>query len=382
MTQVLTEMAKNRDGMRITLARRWSGRLCAVALCGLAFASAPAYAQGQLPPECRRDLDSFNLFLNPNFLRTITRCLSDMMPPGDPSIGEKLMEVEPPVLSTSRDLARVIFGLYRKQRPIGITRAWARSSTGEINRATPICLVLLSGTEPTVFDQATTLPDSIRAAILATEDDDFFYAIMLALGAAVQKGYCDRGARLVFAGHSLGGMETQNVAADLMRQNAGFFISNVITFGSPMTASLPGQVNIQRFTTIGDPIPYTTHFTGTYREVRQIVVDDRTGPARFRAIDDAARERSVALGWVPNPTASIASQAVPAAMFVKWASGALTAHMSYPRTRELERYDSLGAPIGAGITTSLVIHQQRTIGDRVYGFIHTFPAPRLRRGPR
>jgi hypothetical protein len=368
--------------MRITIARRLARCLSVVVLFAVAAcASAPAYAQ-QLPPECRRELDSFNLFLNPNFLRTITRCLSDMMPSGDPSIGEKLMEVEPPVLTTSRDLARVIFGLYQKQRPIGIARAWARSITGEINRAAPICLVLLSGTEPTVFDQATTLPDNIRAAILATEDDDFFYAVMLALGAAVQKGYCDRAARLVFAGHSLGGMEAQNVAATLIRQGAAFSIGNVITFGSPMTAALPTQGHVQRFTTIGDPIPYATHFTGTYRETPQLIVDDRNGPTRIRAIEDAARERQVALGWMPNPTASLASQAVPAAVFVKWIGGALTAHMRYPNVRELERYDSLGAPLSAGTGTSLAIDQQRASGNRVYGLIHTFPAPRMRRAQR
>jgi hypothetical protein len=50
--------------------------------------------------------------------------------------------------------------------------------------------------------------------------------------------------------------------------------------------------------------------------------------------------------------------------------------------RELERYDSLGAPLGAGIGTRLAIDQQRASGNRVYGLIHTSPAPRLRRAPR
>jgi Lipase (class 3) len=363
--------------VRITITRQWARRLCAAVLFPLAaWVSGPAHAEGQLPPECRRDLDAFNLFLNSNFLRTITRCLSEMMPPGDASVGEKLIEVEP-VLVTSRDVARLIFGLYQKQRPIGIARVRARSSAGEIDRAA--CLVLLSGAEPTAFNQATTLPDGIRAAILATEDDDFFYAIMLALGAAVQKGYCDRGARLLFAGHSLGGMEAQNVAADLIRQNAGFTIGNVVTFGSPVTTALPTRLNVQRFTTIGDPIPYATHFTGTYRETPHFIVDDRDGPERTRAIEDAARDRRVALAWISNPTIAAASNA---AVFVKWIGGALTAHMRYPHVRELQNYDSLGVPLKTGVGTSLVIDQQRTAGDRVYGLIHAFPAPRLRRAPR
>lgn len=357
-------------------------QLLTVALAIFALGDAPARAQGQMPRECRRDLNPFNLFNNPNFLGSIARCLSDMMPPGDRAIGEKEMDVEPPVLKTSRDMAQVIFGLYQKLHPIGIARVWTRSSAGEINRAAPICLVVLSGTEPTVFAQATTLPEDMRAAILNTEDDDFFYAIMLALGSAVQKGYCDRGARLVFAGHSLGGMEAQNVAAALIRQNANFYVSNVITFGSPLTATLPGQVNIQRFTTIGDPIPYTTHFTGTYREVRQTVVDDRSGSSRFRAIDEAARERNAALGWVPNPLEPIPTQAVRAGVLAKWLTGAVTAHMQYPNVSELQSYDALGAPISAGITTSLIIDKRRTIGGRTYGFINVFPAPRLRQAAR
>jgi Lipase (class 3) len=354
----------------------------AVTLAMLLLGSAPARAQGQMPSECRRDLNPFNLFNNPNFLSAIARCLSDVMPPGDQSIGEKMMDVEPPVLKTSRDMAQVIFGLYQKQHPIGIARVWTRSSAGDVNHAAPMCLVVLSGTEPTVFAQATTLPEDVRAAILNTEDDDFFYAIMLALGTAVQKGYCDRGARLVLAGHSLGGMEAQNVAANLIRQNANFYVSNIVTFGSPLTAGLPGRVNIQRFTTIGDPIPYTTYFTGTYREVRQTVVDDRTGPPRFRAIDEATRERNAALRSIPNPLDPLPRQIVQTGILGKWLSGSVTAHMQYPNVRELQSYDTLGAPIGSGITTSLVIDNRRTIRGTTYGFIHVFPAPRLRRAAR
>ncbi|MGB7948616.1 MAG: hypothetical protein WCH75_13115, partial [Candidatus Binatia bacterium] len=195
-------------------------------------------------------------------------------------------------------------------------------------------------------------------------------------------GYCDRGARLVFAGHSLGGMEAQNIAAALIRQNANFYLGNVVTFGSPLTAVLPAQVNVRRFTTIGDPIPYTTHFTGTFREVPQIVVDDRTGPPRFRAIDAATSERNAALAWIPNPLEPAATQAVRAAVLVKWLAGAVTAHMQYPNVSELQNYDALGAPITSGITTSLIIDDRRTIGGTTYGFIHVFPAPRLRRAAR
>jgi hypothetical protein len=288
------------------------------------------------------------------------------------------MDVEPPVLATSRDMAQVIFGLYQKLHPIGITRVWARSSLGDTNRAVPLCLVILSGTEPTVFAQATTLPDDVRAAILNTEDDDFFYAIMLALGTAVQKNYCDNGARLIFAGHSLGGMGAQNVTAALTQQNTNA-VGNVVTFGSPLTASLPARVNIHRFTTVGDPIPYSTYFTGTYRDVRQVYVDDRSGLSRFRAIVNAERERDYALGWTPNPVDPFSGTAVLA----KWlGEGALGAHMQYPSIRELETYDALGARIGAGITTSLVIDRQTIINGRTYGWIHTFPAPRLRRAAR
>jgi hypothetical protein len=365
--------------VRIAITRRSARRLCAAVLFALAAgASSPAYVQEQFSPECRRALHSPDLFRDANLLRAIGRCLADKMPPGDPTLGEKLMEVEPPVIATLRDIVRLIFGLYQKKRPIGIARTRTQSGTGEINRAARICLVLLSGAEPTVFDQATTLADSIRAAILATEDDDFFYAVMLAIGGAIEKGYCDRDAQFVLAGHSLGGMEAQSVAAALVRQ--GLSVRNVLTFGAPMTAALPARVSVQRFATIGDPIPFATHFTGTYRDVRQLIVDDREGPGRLRAIEDAARERTIALGWISSPGGTRAGEALP--FFVKWIGGALTAHLRYPRIRELERYDPLGALAGNGVTTALVIDRQTAIDNRVVGLIHTFPAPRLRRAPR
>ena len=236
------------------------------------------------------------------------------------------------VLRTALDVARCIFSFYNTGTPIAIAK--------RLDVTVPTCVVLLSGTEPLNFSQATTLPEDIASALDQPEKDLYALAVLDAIFTLRNSGVC-RQARLVLAGHSLGGMEAQNAAAFLLARQPGLSIGEIITFGSPATAYLSGAPPPRRFTTIGDPIPYTTVFTGTYRRAAQTTVSDLSGARRAAAIAKAALERYWAIGFGPGP--------VNFAAAVPWlAFGALGPHMQYPNTGELASYDALGNPNASG----------------------------------
>jgi hypothetical protein len=325
---------------------------------------------GQLPPGCLGKFNPFEAFNDPNGLQKFAaRCLSRGLPGGrEPPETTILVE---PQINTALRLAQIIFSFYQQQHPIGITRAWRWTSDGFIDRTHAQCLLLLSGTEPIVLPQATTLPEDMMAALDDSPDDEFHQAILRALKTAVAKNYCDPDARLIIAGHSLGGMEAQNIAGDLLRSRSGLGVSNIITFGSPLTTRLPGYISIRRFTTIGDPIPYTTYFTNTYREVTQTIVDDRTGNARLQAVAKADEERIIALGWTRNALEPFSGTVILA----HWLAGAVGAHMNYPKTQELANFDVLGDPIGPRGGTRLVLGAPQPGGGTGTG-LHMFGAPR------
>jgi hypothetical protein len=327
------------------------------------------------PTACPPQRSGTQLTLNQRVLGSVANCLSAPMPKGA-DVGESLLRV-PPVLHSARDVAQAIFKMYNNQHPIGIARVRVQLSSGGAATGPAMCLLLLSGTEPTGLAQTTTLPEDIQAALNNAANDQYLNAILKALATALNKGYCDPNARLVAAGHSLGGMEAQNVSHWLSRHRqlpgtSGRLVpANIVTFGSPLTVQLPSSVKVERFTTIGDPIPYTTYFTNTYRSTKQIIVDDRTGPARQQAILHAENERNTALGWKQTAVEPVTGTFVLA----KWMLGAVGPHMNYPKVNELHAYDPFGAPIGRGVTARLVIDNSQS-GGGSGAMLHTFPAPR------
>jgi hypothetical protein len=236
------------------------------------------------------------------------------------------------VLRTALDVVRCIFSFYDSGFPIAIAK--------RLDVTVPTCVVLLSGTEPLNFAQATTLPEDVASALNQPEKDLFTLALLDAIFTLRNSGVC-RQARLVLAGHSLGGMEAQNAAAFLLARQPGLSIGEIVTFGSPATADLSQAPPPRRFTTIGDPIPYTTVFTATYRPVSQIIVSDLGGVRRGAAMAKATLDRYWAIGFTAGPVN------FPAAL--PWlAFGALGPHMQYPNTNELAKYDALGNPSASG----------------------------------
>ncbi len=241
------------------------------------------------------------------------------------------------VLRTALDVARCIFSFYNTGYPIAIAK--------RLDVTVPSCVVLLSGTEPLNFAQATTLPEDITSALNQPEKDLFALSLLDAIFTLRNSGAC-RQARLVFAGHSLGGMEAQNAVAYLLKQPpTGLSIGEIITFGSPATADLSKAPPPRRFTTIGDPIPYTTVFTGSYRGVEQTTVSDLTGARRVAAIAKAGFDRYRAIGF----SGVMGWGVVDLAAALPWlAFGALGPHMQYPNINELARYDALGNASASG----------------------------------
>ena len=229
-----------------------------------------------------------------------------------------------PVISDAQQLASLIFGRYRTGAGVGIVRV--------TNFAFPTCLVVIQGTE---FDQnqSTALLEDIASA--TGLNDNFRRTILSAIGQS-----CPAGSALILAGHSLGGMEAQLVASDpWLRRMGNYWPLSVITFGSPKlgndvsdTVTINGRsylsANYQRFSTIGDPIPFSTIATGTYQHYYPTMVDDRSLADQARAIQWYG-QRSIPPLW-------------------ELLNNSTRAHMWYPCVNMLRGYDALGHRIIAG----------------------------------
>lgn len=189
----------------------------------------------------------------------------------------------------------------------------------------PTCLVVIQGTQLNFF-QSTGLPEDTAAALPYIFSDNFRHS----LRKAISNG-CAEGSALILAGHSLGGMEAQIIATDDSLRSNGYWPLSVITFGSPkVDYEVSNVVNIsgrsylsadyRRFTTIGDPIPFSTKATTSYQPTNQIVVDDRSQV-----------DQSAARHWYDTVSGHLESLA-----------NATGSHMWYPCVYALRNYDALG----------------------------------------
>lgn len=146
-------------------------------------------------------------------------------------------------IRTQQDMAQAVFDRYDTNHPIGI----AKVKRGPQDKNDTFVL-LLSGTEPVNFGQATTLPQDVAASL--NQNDRYRQSIFNALEDAGVK----KSDNLIIAGHSLGGMEAQNLVAD-KRFQANYHATEVVTFGSPKTWHEQPGVHYTRFQTKGDPVP-------------------------------------------------------------------------------------------------------------------------------
>ncbi|HEY3738421.1 MAG TPA: hypothetical protein VGL53_01190, partial [Bryobacteraceae bacterium] len=128
---------------------------------------------------------------------------------------------------TLKKLAGLVMERYGSGRPIGTVKV--TNSQQE-----PTYLVLLPGMEGEKPGQATMAGDALIGFLNISSLDAYRQAIM----DAVSK--LPRRSTLILAGHSLGGIEAQNVVQSLV-QRYGFNVAKVISFGAPiMDVKQPG----------------------------------------------------------------------------------------------------------------------------------------------
>jgi hypothetical protein len=212
------------------------------------------------------------------------------------------------VLSNAQKTAEAIFDQYSilGDLPIGIYRL--------NNPEMPECtyLVMLSGTQFIWHQANNVITDLMSSPGFLNE---YFVDIVDAI-----YQYVPTGATLILAGHSLGGMEAQNVAADISIRRI-YRVARVITFGAPLTVKDVAGTIYVRFATRPDPVPLLA--IGTFTRV----------PHYY---------------WLQNPNER--EQALLGLL------GGIEAHLSYPNLSNLYSFDALGNPrVGLSRGTQLML---------------------------
>lgn len=147
--------------------------------------------------------------------------------------------------TNAAEVAQLVYDGYNKgtKGPISIIKGTL--TTG--SRTKIVYLVTLSGTE-LVFNQSTEgLTDLLSGFNLKSA---YYYNVVDVITANVP-----RNANLILAGHSLGGMIAQQVAADLTIK-ARYNVLNTVCFGSPLLAAGFREGTVRRLGDISDPVPY------------------------------------------------------------------------------------------------------------------------------
>ena len=128
--------------------------------------------------------------------------------------------------------------------PIIITKGQLMKQNGTGKKT--VWLVTLSGTEH-IRQQATNFYTDLRVGMNLT--NDYFDRATAAILKTIPKG-----ANIILAGHSLGGMVAQQLAANPVLQ-IRYKILNTVTFGSPLIAAGFREGKIQRLGHVMDLVP-------------------------------------------------------------------------------------------------------------------------------
>jgi hypothetical protein len=214
--------------------------------------------------------------------------------------------VSPPErIDNMQELARLVFSQYDTGEPICIVPLLNPVDT---------YLLLLSGTELKALFQATNVTVDILAALSVF--DFYIHRAKEAVGEfRMPNGNQIDSADFILAGHSLGGMEAENLAAD--REFASrYHIIRLITFGKPKTrAHLSNDAIARHFLLTDDPV---------VRWVDRLIF---FVPAH-----------SPGTVWLPPPRISLENE-----------------HSNYPVSEALKGYDGMGDPIQNGDSGTALI---------------------------
>lgn len=127
--------------------------------------------------------------------------------------------------------------------PISITKGTLKSGLS----SKTVYLVTLSGTELVLNQSTGVLTDLLSGFNL----NNVYYANTV----NIIKANVPQNANLIIAGHSLGGMIAQQVAAD-SGIKARYNVLNTVCFGSPLLAAGSREGTVRRLGDVSDPVPY------------------------------------------------------------------------------------------------------------------------------
>ncbi|MCR4610632.1 MAG: alpha/beta hydrolase [Lachnospiraceae bacterium] len=156
-------------------------------------------------------------------------------------VGNTALAAEETTLTSSAQVADLVWDGYNEGElgPISITE-------GELN-GTDVYLVTLSGTEDVSGQSTGYLTDLLSGFNL----NNAYYENVV----AVISDTVPAGSNLVLAGHSLGGMIAQQVAAnDTIKAN--YNILNTVCFGSPLLSAGSREGTVKRLGDTSDVVPY------------------------------------------------------------------------------------------------------------------------------
>lgn len=147
-------------------------------------------------------------------------------------------------------LTKVGYADYQTAGPISITEGRMTYNTYWGSEDKEVYVVALSGTETIVDNQTTTVKEDLLSGFELSNE----YATN------VKNAIIDRipaGSNIILAGHSLGGMVAQQVAADKYIKD-NYEVLNTVTFGSPLIKGFTREGMVKR---LGDSSDKNTFYS-------------------------------------------------------------------------------------------------------------------------
>ena len=147
-------------------------------------------------------------------------------------------------------LAKVGYADYQSAGPISITEGRMTYNTYWGAEDKEVYVVALSGTETIVENQTTTVKEDLQSGFELSNE----YVLN------VKNAIIDRipaGSNISLAGHSLGGMVAQQVAADKYIKD-NYEVLNTVTFGSPLIKGFTREGMVKR---LGDTSDKNTFYS-------------------------------------------------------------------------------------------------------------------------
>jgi hypothetical protein len=145
-------------------------------------------------------------------------------------------------------LAKVGYADYQTAGPISITEGRMTYNTYWGTEDKEVYVVALSGTETIVENQTTTVKEDLLSGFELSNE----------YKTNVKNAIIDRipaGSNIILAGHSLGGMIAQQVAADKYIKD-NYEVLNTVTFGSPLIKGFTREGMVKRLGDTSDKNPF------------------------------------------------------------------------------------------------------------------------------